>query len=543
MNVRRWTPLALAVIFLFAACGACLVASLRATQGRFTYALDDPYIHMAMAKNVVQAGVWGVSPDRFSSSSSSPVWTLLIAAGFALVGIRDAVPLALNLIAALLLLWQFDATLALALAGPARLAGLLAVAFLTPMPALVFGGQEHILHALFTLALSGLSAKELAREQPGHLSPLMIALAGGLPLVRYEGLFLIAVMAALFVLRGRLSAAFGVFTAAATSTLAFGFYSRAHGAFWLPNSVLVKGARPDLTTLRGWYEGLGGRSLSELAGAPHLAAIVCGLAVILGWELVAGRPWSLRANLAVIAIATTLLHLQFAGRGWFFRYEAYLVCLGLAPLLLAGPEIGRLARVHLRSAPAGAVLLLAVAAVGSSVLLRGFAGLHLVPRATRNIFQQQIQVALFLKEFYGGVDVAANDIGAINYLTDVRCLDLWGLADNEVAEARWHGRYDTSVIRRLVKARGVRLAIVYEDWYDEFGGLPPEWTLAGRWTIPDNLVAGRPTVSFLATDPAEVPALMANLRSFSPRLPAGVRESGPAIPAAAMAPRVDLFAP
>jgi hypothetical protein len=517
------------------------MASLRATQGHFTYALDDAYIHMAMAKNLVQTGVWGVSPDRFSSSSSSPVWTLLVAAGFALVGIRDAVPLALNLMAAVVLLWRFDDILAPALTASARLAGLLAVALLMPMPALVFGGQEHILHALLTLGLSGLAAKELAREYPtGRVSPLMIALAGVLPLVRYEGLFLIAVLAALFVLRGRPSTAFALLTVAATSTLAYGLYSRAHGAFWLPNSVLVKGARPDLTTLRGLLQGLGGRSVSQLASAPHLAAIVWGLAVVLAWELAARRPWSERANLSIIAIVTTLLHLQFAGWGWFFRYEAYLVCLGLAPLLLAGPEVGRLARSYLRSVPAGVVLVLAVGAAGSPLLLRGFASLHLIPKATQNIYQQQVQVALFLKEFYGGAGVAANDIGAINYLADVRCLDLWGLADNEVTAARWRGRYDTSVIRTLVKARGARLAVVYEDWYDEFGGLPPEWTLVGRWTIPDNLVASRPTVSFLAIDPAEVPALTANLRSFSPRLPPGVKDSGPVTPAAALAQGANL---
>jgi hypothetical protein len=536
MSVRKPVPLVLAVIVLFAACGACLALSLRATQGHFTYALDDAYIHMAMAKSLVQAGNWGVSPERFASSSSSPVWTLLVAAVFALVGIRDTVPLALNLAAAVLLLWCLDAVLAPVLAGEARWATLLAVAFLMPVPALVFGGQEHILHGCVTLALSVLCAREIASDSPSVRVPRsIIALAGVLPLVRYEGLFLIVVLAALFVLRGRLAAAFAVVAAAATSTFAFGLYSRTHGAFWLPNSVLVKGARPDLTTLRGLYEGLGGRSMSELAHAPHLAAIVFGLTVVLGWELVAGRPWSQRATLATIASATTLLHLQFANRGWFFRYEAYLVCLGVVPLLLALPEIVSFARALPRSTPAGVVMVLTVGAIASPLFLRGATSLHLVPRATQNIYQQQVQVALFLKESYRGQGVAANDIGAINYLADVRCLDLWGLADTEVAEARLRGRYDTSVIRSLVKAHGVRLAVVYEDWYEEFGGLPPEWVLVGRWTIPDNVVASRPTVSFLATDPGEVDSLTANLRRFSPRLPAGVKDFGALTPAAAAA--------
>jgi hypothetical protein len=38
--------------------------------GSFTYALDDAYIHLAMAKNF-PLGVWGTTRYEFSSSSSS----------------------------------------------------------------------------------------------------------------------------------------------------------------------------------------------------------------------------------------------------------------------------------------------------------------------------------------------------------------------------------------------------------------------------------------------------------------------------------------
>jgi asparagine N-glycosylation enzyme membrane subunit Stt3 len=44
--------------------------SIRINGGHLVYALDDPYIHMAIAKNVVQHHVWGVTPFGFTSASS-----------------------------------------------------------------------------------------------------------------------------------------------------------------------------------------------------------------------------------------------------------------------------------------------------------------------------------------------------------------------------------------------------------------------------------------------------------------------------------------
>src|SRR5690242_17300955 len=65
-------------------------------HGQFAYALDDAYIHMAMARNVVQHGVWGITRHGFTSSSSSPLWTLLLSAVGAVAGIHDLTPLLLN---------------------------------------------------------------------------------------------------------------------------------------------------------------------------------------------------------------------------------------------------------------------------------------------------------------------------------------------------------------------------------------------------------------------------------------------------------------
>ena len=93
--LRRSWP-ALVTIALFAASLALIARrALHLTQGAWTYPIDDAYIHMAIAKSFVTRGVWGVTPDGYTSSTSSPLWSLLIAGAFKIVGINVLVPFVL----------------------------------------------------------------------------------------------------------------------------------------------------------------------------------------------------------------------------------------------------------------------------------------------------------------------------------------------------------------------------------------------------------------------------------------------------------------
>ena len=75
-----------------------LKLSLEQNDGHLVYALDDPYIHMAIAKNFAKYGNWGVTKYEFSSSSSSLLWTLLLSFLFFIFGIDDRIPFILNVI-------------------------------------------------------------------------------------------------------------------------------------------------------------------------------------------------------------------------------------------------------------------------------------------------------------------------------------------------------------------------------------------------------------------------------------------------------------
>ncbi|MFW5696908.1 MAG: DUF2752 domain-containing protein [Phototrophicaceae bacterium] len=202
----------------------------------------------------------------------------------------------------------------------------------------------------------------------------------------------------------------------------------------------------------------------------------------------------------------------------------------LIPLVLAtgiGADVPR--RFAWRAVPAYAVALLLALFVMRDVYQRYQFVAYENPAltATRDVYNQQMQMARFLVAHYDNAVVAANDIGAINYFTDIDNVDLWGLGSIDVARAITENRYHTDAIRQLTSERATQIAIVYESWFEQYGGLPPEWVAVGRWQVAhDPAILGGDTVTFFAVDPAAADSLAANLRAFSASLPPGVIESG-----------------
>ncbi|MFQ6618145.1 MAG: hypothetical protein ACE5QV_05600, partial [Fidelibacterota bacterium] len=66
-NIKRYWPPLLAAIILFITITVVLLISINKNQGHLIYVLDDAYIHMAIAKNLSQYGIWGVTKYGFSS--------------------------------------------------------------------------------------------------------------------------------------------------------------------------------------------------------------------------------------------------------------------------------------------------------------------------------------------------------------------------------------------------------------------------------------------------------------------------------------------
>ena len=146
--------------------------------------------------------------------------------------------------------------------------------------------------------------------------------------------------------------------------------------------------------------------------------------------------------------------------------------------------------------------------------------------ASHNIYEQQFQMARFLRQFYRGQGVAVNDIGVVDYYVDIGLVDLWGLGTMEVTQAKLDHTYSQDVLRRLFAKRDVRVVIAYVGFSGEYGGYPAEWIPVGQWTIPNNLVCGSPTVYFFAPNVTMMPKLIDALQTFSPRLPPDIGQAG-----------------
>lgn len=532
--IKRHWPLIAATGVLLSVVVICLTLSIRQNQGHLVYVLDDPYIHMAMAKNLAQHGIWGITKYGFASSSSSLLWTLVLSSVYFLFGINETSPFILNILFAILVCILVHILLrGHKLQSLFSFAALLSIIFFTPLTALIFCGQEHTLHLLLSIAFVYLSAKILSNEKPSlPQSSLLLILAPLLTMTRYEGLFLVIVTGFLFVVRRKRLYALSLGGLGILPIIIYGVISLSKGWYFLPNPVLLKSNMPNFSSLEGMARFLGGLGYYRIAKNPHILALILGALTIFYLRYSRQKKvWTESMIMIIIFVTTTLLHVQFAGTGWFYRYEAYLVGLGIFVMVISLREyFPEKLKIKIDKKPPlqyvtwGFIILIVL----SPFVLRGVISLISIPQATKNIYEQQYQMGLFLREFYQQRAVAANDVGAINYLADIKCLDLWGLGNIEVGRARKKRHYNSQRIDELARSEHVEIAMLYDHWFKGPGtsGIPSEWIKVGQWRILNNIVCGGDTVSFYAVDSSEIGSLIKNLGAFSSQLPKDVVQTG-----------------
>ena len=524
MEVKH-LPIIIALSCLWLSLFVLFVAILVMNSGHMIYTIDDIYIHLAISRNLNEFSVFGVTRYEFSSSSSSPFWNLILSAGFLLLGVNDLIPLALNVILASVAVVIVYALLKDIDASPRYITGvLLSFVFFTSLPGLVFTGMEHILHIILSLAFVVLSSRILSsKESNSRESLLLFVVTLFASAIRIESIFLVLPVAILFLMKRNWSHTLTVLGMAALPWIAYGIVSIQNGWFLLPNSLIVKGI-DDLNYGIGWYFV---RGIANLAVSPFLLTLLVASVKLSRFQ--DQGFWQIDNITKLLFVSACLMHLQLARIGWFFRYEAYLVALGIFTVAVRGRQFlsefnlasPRIPTIQTSLGKNRLYALGLIALFFTPLVARGALCIYLTPIASNNIHDQQYQMALFLDRFYSGETVMMNDIGFVNYLTDIVCIDKWGIGTLDVGQSWLDGSLSAATIRIAAVDHGVKIAILYLDRL-----VPEEWEIVGYWTIRNNVVAYNSTVAFFAVMPSERDRLIESLIQFSPNLPEDVIESG-----------------
>lgn len=538
-NKDQW-PLIGSVIILWITTLIVTLLSISNTNGHFIYVLDDPYIHMAVAKNFASYGIWGVTKYGFTSATSSILWPALLAGLFKILGPKELIPFFLNLIFATATLILINYILK-KYAGNIKFYNffvfivLVAVIFFTPMIPMIFTGMENILQIFLTIAFVYKSARLLSEKkiEKSELISLMI-LAALLTLNRYESALTVFAVGVMFVIYKKKLQTLFLFISGSIPLILYGIISKIQGWYFLPNSLVLKSVFFNPTSNTNTLL-LALEKLISIVYSPHLLILLI-LSAFLLVLILKNKTKKRNTRFTVIILSVfcinLILHILFAQTGWFYRYEAYLIVLGLFAIslgiLLYLEDIQNL-KIDKRNIPKKnvfkySIIVLVICLLMTPMAINGYESITSVPQASKNIYEQQYQMALFLKEYYPDETVGLNDIGVINYMDDIKCLDLWGLASFEVAEKREEKKYGVTEISDMIKNNNVSVIIIYN--YTLGNNIPPDWIKVGEWKIKDNVACGDSVVLFYAPNPKNETYLREKLSMFSSKLPKDVEQSG-----------------
>lgn len=495
-------------LFFFGAVLLGFISIMVLNHGVFTYMLDDPYIHLAVAEELAKSGHYGVNPGEVSAPCSSPLWPFLMVP-FARFPCFTLIPLILSAAAAFLttllalgrmrkLLPPKENNRSGDILRAAVVAGFLLA---TNTIGLVFTGMEHSLQVLLAVLVVEGMLRVTEQSPPGW--GFYLAVVAG-PWVRYENMALTLAAVILCYALGRRRQAILLGATALAGLLVFSGYLISLGLSPVPASITAKstfvGESPVIAVFKNLKNSINlGRGMILALGV----ALLVGIA--LAWR--GERTWRITAGCVALA---GFLHLIAGAYGWVNRYEIYILAALIWGLAALTAKILEHASIH-PSRRLGLVILPLVPIIGFPYLY----GLIMLPLATNNIYEQQYQMHRFTVDYWRK-PVAVNDLGYVSFQNDSYVLDLWGLASPLALKARMNHE-DPAWMNFLADKHGVKLAMIYSEW---FPNLPSSWKKVGTLRLTRKLIspAGR-EVSIYAIKPEYVSEITQAMNYFRKSLP------------------------
>jgi len=477
--MKRGTYVSIALV---AALGTAVVLVQAWVRGYCGFPLDDAWIHQTYARNLVEYGQWAFVPGQPSAGSTAPLWTGLVALGYALGAPHREWTYALGTLCLAGTAW-IASGLARRLFPQHRAVALLAGLACALEWHLVWAaasGMETLLFALLALAVWYRSVGEPGRR------PLVTGLLGGaLILTRPEGV-LLAGLAALPPLlaeakRGsRLRGLIQGATVVAGSLLLVTPYLllnlRLSGTVW-PNTFYAKQAEYAVYRLQPLVVRLWGRGNTPgVATAPLVggqALLVPGLLWGLGHAArrfrtsLSGREatWWLPLCWALAVVAVYAVRLPVT-----YQHGRYLI--PIIPVVLVYGVGGTLdlARAGRRGilTRAGTRSLL----IAAGLLFVGFWLLRGGPQYATDVAiieEEMVATARWLDSHTErDALIAAHDIGAIGYFTQRPLLDMAGLVSPEVIPFI----RDEEALLDWLRDRDADYLVAFPSWYETITANP-----------------------------------------------------------------------
>lgn len=223
----------------------------------------------------------------------------------------------------------------------------------------------------------------------------------------------------------------------------------------------------------------------------------------------------LRENFLLIVFSLLMVcHSMFADLKGHLRYEAYILtgfCMVLIPKC---KELFFNFTVFLKKEKLVSLL---IAANVFLMIYKCWAAHIIMCNGGKNIYEQQVQSAKFLHQFYNTSKVVANDIGAICYYTNIHLLDIAGLGSVETIHFNENKKgFDPefgSFLTKYCTDNQYDIAVVYEGWLQ--GYVPSYWKKAATLKIEDKVTVARLEVSIYSIDTKNLEELKRNIKKFN----------------------------
>lgn len=490
------------------------------TENYYTYIIDDAYIHLAIAKNFALHDVWGMTPYKFSSSSSSPIFTFILSVFISVFGNNELYPLFFNILCGFLIIVFLNKYYARFFSRRKSIifANLFTL-FFAVLHLQILLGMEHVLQVFIIVVnifyFYQWSQSEFKNKISAFWFYFTIAFLG---LIRFESMFYFVSFAFVFLLIKKIKPAIFILLFGFVPILIFGYFNYGQTGYFFPNSVIVKGTQ---FSFSGDYF----RQLYRILFQNMFLNITfykVGIFPLLMAIILIHRDYKnkkkikeiVSENFLILVLGLTLiLQSMFGGFKGTFRYEAYILT-GFSMAII--PKLKSFfASFSLMPKKEKMVGFIIVFTFLLMIYKFGFAHL-MITKSSANIYEQQIQSAKFLKKYYNTSKVVANDIGAICYFSDIHLMDIAGLGSVEMIpfnlnKKKFDDDFENYLTQYCAKNK-YELAVVYEEWLG--GHVPKNWKKVAILKINNKMNVAIDHVTIYSIDPKIHGELKQNVKKF-----------------------------